>query len=352
MLAPLAEVAPERVLARSGRTVAERVAELEAAQAAALSDPRFASAGTEHRIHRLESPDAAAVWCAATRAGWRAAGAAESPGSAGGRSLGFVPHDGSPARGAPLARAPRGRGVRRRRRQRLRQPAAVRRPPATWSATPRDFARDAELLAGAGCDMVFTGTLAQFFPGELVDATRLRPERLRDPGPAALGLEGEFRPGHFTGVATIVERLFEVVHPDRAYFGQKDFQQCLVVRDLAARRGAPEVVVCPTAREDDGLARSSRNVLLTPEWRVQAPAVYRALCAARDAWTAGQRDPQALSVRMRAVLEATPLEPEYAEVRDPDAWTAGLPPGPLASAVALVAARAGDVRLIDNLVLG
>ena len=110
----------------------------------------------------------------------------------------------------------------------------------------------ADLLAEHGCDMAFTGTLAQFFPdsGGSLEAV----ERV-DPGPAAAGLEGTFRPGHFDGVATIVHRLFEIVRPTRAYFGQKDFQQSLVVTDVARRLGAPEIVVCPTSREASGAAR-------------------------------------------------------------------------------------------------
>jgi hypothetical protein len=102
--------------------------------------------------------------------------------------------------------------------------------------------------------MVFTGTLAQFFPEELAASGSFPKVALREPGPSALGLEGDRRPGHFAGVATIVARLFEIVRPDRAYFGQKDFQQTLVVRDLARGMGYPEIVVRPTVRESSGLA--------------------------------------------------------------------------------------------------
>jgi pantoate--beta-alanine ligase len=147
-----------------------------------------------------------------------------------------------------------------------------------------------------------------------------------------------------------VARLFELVRPDRAYFGLKDFQQQLVVRDLARAMGGPEIVACPTAREPSGLARSSRNELLSPAARSEAAAIHRALCAAREAWRAGEvRDPRELRERMRRVLERTSLEIEYAEVRDPEAWTPREPEGPLERAVALIAARAGTVRLIDNL---
>jgi len=219
--------------------------------------------------------------------------------------------------------------------------------PGDLERYPRDLAADARLLEEVGVDMVFTGTLSGFFPDELVDGG-LPPAHLLDPGPSARGLEGAFRSGHFAGVATIVDRLFDVVAPDRAYFGRKDLQQCLVVRDLAARRGSPRIVTCPTVREDDGVARSSRNLLLDPAGRAAAPAVHRALQAARRAWAEGERQPDALCARMDEVLAGADLEVEYAEVRDPEAWTEARPALPLERGVALVAARAGAVRLIDN----
>lgn len=216
---------------------------------------------------------------------------------------------------------------------------------------PRDLARDARLLDEAGCSMVFTGTLAQFFPQELADTGTFPKSALRDPGPSALGLEGDRRPGHFAGVATIVARLFEIVRPDRAYFGQKDFQQTLVVRDLARGMGYPEIVVRPTVRESSGLAMSSRNELLSPEERRTATALSRSLESARAAWGRGERDARALSVAMSSALAGVPVEVEYATVRDPGAWTRGDPEGRLERAVALVAARVGSVRLIDNEIL-
>jgi len=214
---------------------------------------------------------------------------------------------------------------------------------------PRDFEGDAALLETAGCSMVFTGTLRQFFPREAVSDTRIDASALLDPGPCAAGLEGEFRPGHFSGVATIVARLFDLTRPARAYFGAKDFQQSLVVQDLVRRRGGPAIVVCPTAREPSGLARSSRNELLGKEDRERAAAIYRALVATRDAWKKGERDAARLTDTLSRALAAAPLAVEYAELRDPDAWSASAPRGKLERAVALVAARLGGVRLIDNL---
>jgi pantoate--beta-alanine ligase len=218
--------------------------------------------------------------------------------------------------------------------------------PRDFELYPRDPQGDAALLESAGCSLVFTGTLPQFFPE--VAAGRAIP--LRDPGPAACGLEGERRPGHFAGVATICARLFELVRPARAYFGEKDFQQCLVVRHVAAQLGFPEIVVCPTSRDPDGLARSSRNRLLGPAERKRALALSRALFATRAAWRAGERDAERLASTLQAQLAGPGLELEYAELRDPERF-ALVPRGPLERARALVAARVSAVRLIDNLAL-
>lgn len=216
---------------------------------------------------------------------------------------------------------------------------------------PRDFTADCDLLAEAGAHMAFTGSLDQFFPDRPGQVSEWEPSDFEDPGPYAEGLEGAFRPGHFEGVATIVRRLFEVCLPERAYFGAKDYQQTLVVRDLARRMGYPEVVVCPTLREASGLARSSRNELLNPEERSAGLFLSRALYAARGLWMLGERDPMAFEALMGSVLGQSPLEVEYATVRDPKAWTPGRPIPPLRQAVALIAARAGSVRLIDNMEL-
>ncbi len=213
----------------------------------------------------------------------------------------------------------------------------------------RDFAGDARLLDAVGCAMVFTGTLAGFFPGELCADGSLPPAALLDPGPCALGLEGDHRPGHFAGVATIVARLFDVVRPARAYFGAKDFQQTLVVKDLVRRSGGPEIVVCPTSREPSGLARSSRNERLGDVERGRATALICALRIAHDEWQKGMRKAASLRKCMYESLTRDEVEIDYAEVRDPDAWTSTEPAGALERAVALVAARVGGVRLIDNM---
>lgn len=209
---------------------------------------------------------------------------------------------------------------------------------------PVDHAQDIELLNQLGCHMVFFGTLQSFFPD-------FSPEQipLQEPGPFSHGLEGAGRPGHFAGVATIVKRLFEVVTPTRAYFGEKDFQQSLVVNDLAQQMGYPEVVVCQTSREASGLARSSRNRGLNDIQRRRASCLSAALYRACSAWETGERDAQKLQLILQNHLEHAGVEILYATVRDPKCWTTQPPIGQLPRAQALVAARIGGIRLIDTM---
>jgi pantoate--beta-alanine ligase len=161
-------------------------------------------------------------------------------------------------------------------------------------------------------------------------------------------LEGATRPHHFAGVATVVAKLFAVVGPCRAYFGEKDFQQLVVVRTMARDLSFPvEVVGCPTVRELDGLALSSRNSYLTPGEREAAPVVYRALRAGVATVLAGERDPAAVRTLMAQIIEAEPLaQLDYAEIVDADSLRI---PDPLAGNLRLLAAvRFGRARLIDN----
>jgi len=217
--------------------------------------------------------------------------------------------------------------------------------PRDLAAYPRDFEGDAAALESVGCGVVFTGAFDEFFPDG--------PPATVEPGAAARGLEGAKRPGHFAGVATIVSRLFELVRPSRAYFGQKDFQQCLVVRDLAQRSTAgPQIELCPTEREPDGLALSSRNARLDAAQRERALWLSRSLARAHARWAAGERGPAILEAALLDDLADGPFdEVEYGAVRDPERWTAETPDFELRGARALVAARIGGVRLIDNLAL-
>ncbi|HEX6882232.1 MAG TPA: pantoate--beta-alanine ligase [Planctomycetota bacterium] len=273
----------------------------------------------------IATPDAAARWCAEH-----------------GARLGFVPTMGALHEGHATL-------VRRARAECEHVVASVFvnplqfDDPRDFQRYPRDLAADRALLGAEGCALVLTGTLEQFFP----EAGGQAPPA-RDPGPDAAGLEGEFRPGHFVGVATICARLFELVRPARAYFGEKDFQQCRVVRHVARGLGGPEIVICPTSRDPDGLARSSRNRLLAPGERATALALPRALFAARAAFREGERRVERLEALLAAELARADLTVEYAVVRDPERLA--LRQDELAGAArALVAARVGRVRLIDNL---
>ncbi|MDH3375986.1 MAG: pantoate--beta-alanine ligase [Gammaproteobacteria bacterium] len=218
---------------------------------------------------------------------------------------------------------------------------------ADFERYPRDLQSDYRLLEQYGVDMVFVGSLQDFFP-EAADSSDIV---TLDPGIYAEGLEGTFRPGHLAGVRTIADRLFKTIGQCRAYFGEKDFQQTLVIKDLAAQLGYPDIIVCPTVRESSGLALSSRNALLSSEQRQLAACLHAALLTARRAWQQGVRDPKRLQNLMWPMLDQPGVEVDYAEVRDPGAWTKNPPHGPLQSAQALIAVRIGAVRLIDNMSL-
>jgi pantoate--beta-alanine ligase len=171
-------------------------------------------------------------------------------------------------------------------------------------------------------------------------------------GAVAEPLEGAARPGHFDGVATVVAILFDLVRAERAYFGQKDAQQVLVVRRMATDLAIPtEVIACPTVREPDGLALSSRNVHLNAEERAAAPVLHRALLAAREAWSGGERTAEVLRERMRAELRKEPLaEVDYVSIADGETLRElDRVDGP---ALASLAVRLGSTRLIDNEPLG
>ena len=163
------------------------------------------------------------------------------------------------------------------------------------SRYPRDMPRDLGMLEAAGVDLVFAPEPAEVYPPGY--ASRI------EVGPVAEPLEGARRPGHFAGVATVVAKLFNIVQPTRAYFGQKDAQQVAVIRRMARDLDMPlDVVVGATVREPDGLAMSSRNVYLSPAERAAAPVLYRALDGARALFARGERDAEALRRHMRAVI--------------------------------------------------
>jgi pantoate--beta-alanine ligase len=214
-------------------------------------------------------------------------------------------------------------------------------PTEDLDAYPRDLTGDTALAEREGVDLLLVPSAAEMYPGGAV-LTTVSVREVSAP------LEGRTRPGHFDGVASVVAKLFAIVGPCRAYFGEKDFQQLAVVRRLVADLSIPvEVIGCPTVREPDGLAMSSRNAYLSPEDRAAAPAVHRALQAGLATIEAGSRDPAAVRAAMAAVLAAEArAELDYAEVVDATTFQV---PDPLAGELRLlVAARFGPARLIDN----
>ncbi|MEI8049838.1 MAG: pantoate--beta-alanine ligase [Actinomycetes bacterium] len=210
---------------------------------------------------------------------------------------------------------------------------------------PRTLESDLSMLEAAGCDLVFTPSIEEIYPGFPAPV----PTSVTVSG-AAEGLEGAGRPGHFDGVATVVTLLFSLTGPAKAFFGEKDFQQVAVVRQVVRDLGLPiEVVACPTLRDADGLALSSRNRRLTPEGRRAAGALHAALVAGAEAIQAGS-EPAASAAVMEERLASEPMATvSYAEVVDPISLQRTKQRVPGASLRLLVAAEIGGVRLIDNL---
>jgi pantoate--beta-alanine ligase len=214
---------------------------------------------------------------------------------------------------------------------------------ADLAAYPRDEARDRELAAQAGADVVFAPPVEEMYPPDF--ATTVAVAGVTET------LEGDHRGrAHFDGVTTVVTKLFNIVAPEVAYFGQKDAQQAVVIRRLVRDLDIPvRIEVCPTVREPDGLALSSRNVHLSAADRSRATALRRALQAAERAVAAGERDPAAVVTAARDELTSSNIEPEYFELVSTDTLA------PVArvdgEVLAVVAARVGSTRLIDNTVL-
>ena len=213
-------------------------------------------------------------------------------------------------------------------------------PNEDFSRYPRTPEQDAAGLAAAGTDALWMPSLATMYPYG-ADKT----VAIRVPGVTEI-LEGAHRPGHFDGVATVVARLFNQVQPDIAVFGRKDYQQLAVIRYLVADLAFPvDLIAAETRREPDGLAMSSRNQYLSPEERAIAPVIHRTLLAMRDGTRAGRPRVQ-VEADASADLHQAGLDPDYAVIRNPDLSEPATRDG---SFVALIAARLGRTRLIDNL---
>jgi pantoate--beta-alanine ligase len=215
-------------------------------------------------------------------------------------------------------------------------------PNEDFAHYPRTPARDAEMLAAAGCDLMFMPDVT-----EMYGQGATPPTRVEVPGISTV-LCGEFRPGHFEGVATVVAKLFNIVQPDVAVFGEKDFQQLVVIRRMAADLCFPTAIVgAPTVREADGLAMSSRNQYLSVEDRATAPAIHAALQATSRAIAGGSHDYARLEREGAERLGERGLRVDYFAVRRRVDLSVPLPAD--RELVVLTAARLGKARLIDNL---
>jgi len=218
-------------------------------------------------------------------------------------------------------------------------------PREDFSKYPRPIEEDLARCAAAGVDLVFNPPPEEMYPAD-------EPQVVVDLPDLTSVLEGKHRPGHFRGVCQVVAKLFNVIEPNAACFGQKDFQQLRVLQTIGRdlRLGA-DIVGCPTVREPDGLAMSSRNAYLTPEQRRDAVALSRGLFAARELWEQGMREPDRLRDVVRRHTDGPGISLEYVSAADPVTLTE-LQATPADSAVISLAARVGKARLIDNVLLG
>jgi pantoate--beta-alanine ligase len=216
-------------------------------------------------------------------------------------------------------------------------------PQEDFARYPRTLEADCQALAARGVDLVFAPSTEAMYPASHVTYVEM--------GGPALPLEGAFRPGHFRGVATIVLKLLNLVEPDRAYFGRKDYQQSLVVRRMVEDLDLPITIeVCSIVREADGLAMSSRNVYLSADERRRALSISRGLQLARKMVEEGKTDANAVQANVRELLLASELKIDYVALVDPDTLT----PVEVVDrpAVVAIAAHVGKTRLIDNDTIG
>jgi pantoate--beta-alanine ligase len=215
-------------------------------------------------------------------------------------------------------------------------------PNEDYAQYPRTPTKDADMLTAAGCNLMFMPDVAEIYPNGSERATRV------DVPSLSRVLDGEFRPGHFEGVSTIVATLFHIVEPDVAVFGEKDFQQLTIIRRLVADLCmAVEIVGAPTVRDSDGLAMSSRNQYLTPAEREVAPRIYQTLQTAANRLQAGDTEFSSIERTGVEALSKAGMKPDYFSVRR--AQDLGAPAPDTKHLVVLTAARLGRARLIDNI---
>jgi pantoate--beta-alanine ligase len=216
-------------------------------------------------------------------------------------------------------------------------------PQEDFKQYPRDTQRDLALLEKEKADIVFMPSVTEMYPAQFNSWIEV--------GKVTERLEGASRPGHFRGVATVVAKLFNIVQPTRAYFGQKDAQQAIVIKKMVADLNMNlEVVACPTVREPDGLAISSRNIYLNPQERQAAIVLYQALNLAHKSWSQGEKDAERIRQEMIALIKRQPLaDIDYVSIADTetlDELDTVSPPALVSLAVTI-----GKTRLIDNIVL-
>jgi pantoate--beta-alanine ligase len=218
--------------------------------------------------------------------------------------------------------------------------------PADFKKYPITLEKDIDLLENAGCDVLYLPDVKEIYP---IDLT---PKIHYDLGFLETILEGKFRPGHFQGVCMVVHRLLEIVTPDHLYLGQKDYQQCMVISrllELIDIKNKTEIIICPTLRENDGLAMSSRNMRLNEMERNKATAIYRSLKLIKE--NAGKETPDELKKKAVSMLEETGFKVDYVEITDANDLSPISVWDKKQKIVALVAAFMNEVRLIDNMVI-
>jgi pantoate--beta-alanine ligase len=224
-------------------------------------------------------------------------------------------------------------------------------PREDFKQYPRDLDADCTLCVRESVDVVFAPEDAEMYPGGLSDRAKLAASTWIDETSLTKRLEADRRPGHFRGVCTVVAKLFNIVQPHLALFGQKDYQQLKVVQRMTRDLRYPiEIVSVPTVREPDGLALSSRNRYLDPDERAQASVLWKALSIAQDLFNEGERNTHRLETAMMRAVQLAPMARlDYAEIANPET----LEPAFEAKRgdIALLAARIGSTRLIDNLFL-
>lgn len=216
-------------------------------------------------------------------------------------------------------------------------------PQEDFKTYPRDIERDLEILARENTDIVFLPSVEEMYPPGF--------DGWVDMGRIAQRLEGASRPGHFRGVATVVAKLFNIVQPTKAYFGQKDAQQTIVIKKMVADLNMNlKVIIVPTVREGDGLAISSRNAYLNPEERQAATVLYRSLCLSQRLWAEGEKEAGEIREQMTALIQSEPLASiDYVSITEPETLEEMVVVK--APTLASLAVRIGKTRLIDNVVL-